>query len=194
MMRGGMPIDEAIPAFQALAENKVYGAADPRKMWSSHPRLEDRIKNLQKEIKRAKRKKGFVEAPAPDPLAYYRAIAPALMMNAKLDIGERQLTRAREALEKYLSVRPDDPEAHYLLGETYRRANPMGPEFTDSQGAYREALAQDSAYAPALRELGMTHRIQRRNAEAREAFEQYLAVAENAPDAGIIRAYIEGLQ
>ena len=194
MVRAGLPIDEAIPAFQALAENKVYGAADPRKMWSSHPRLEDRIKNLQKEIRRAKRKKGFVEAPAPDPLAYYRGIAPALLMNAKLDIGERQLSRARESLERYLSVHPDDPEAHYLLGETYRRASPMGPEFAESQAAYRAALAQDSAYAPALKELGMTHRIERRNAEARAAFEEYLAVTEDAPDAGIIRAYIEGLR
>ena len=193
MARAGLPIDEAIPAFEALAENKVYGAADPRKMWSSHPRLEDRIKNLQKEIKRAKRKKTYVEAASPDPQDYYRGIAPALLMNARLDIREHQYTRAREALQRYLSVHPGDPEAHFLLGETYRRANPMGPEFAESQAAYRDALQQDSAYAPALRELGMTHRIQRQNAAARQAFEEYLAHAPDAPDAGIIRGYLEGL-
>ena len=64
MRNAGLPIDEAIPAFHALAENKVYGAEDPRKMWSSHPRLEDRIANLEKEVRRAKRKKDYVAAEA----------------------------------------------------------------------------------------------------------------------------------
>jgi predicted Zn-dependent protease len=194
MARAGLPIGEAVPAFQALAENAVYGAGDPRKMWSSHPRLEDRLKNLDKEIRNAKRRKDYAEPAAPDPLVYYRGIAPALMLNARLDIQERQLVRAREALEKYLRVHPDDPEAHYLLGETHRRGNPLGPDFNESQRAYQAALTHDSAFAPALKELGMTYRIQRQSAAARKAFEQYLAAAPDAPDAGIIRGYLAGLQ
>jgi beta-barrel assembly-enhancing protease len=193
MARANLPIDQAIPAFQALAENSVYGAGDPRKMWSSHPRLEDRIKNLQKDIRKMSRKKGFVAAASPDPLDYYRGIAPALIMNARLDISELQFERARESLERYLLVHPDDPEAHYLVGETYRRSNPLGPDFTASQAAYRAALEYDSAFAPALKELGMTHRIQRQNDAAKQAFEEYLAHAGDAADAGIIRGYLEGL-
>jgi len=193
MQNAGLPIGEAIPAFQALAENKVYGAADPRKMWSSHPKLEDRIENLEKEIRRASRKKDFVAAPESDPLVYYRGIAPALMINARLDINERQFQRAREALEKYLLVYPDDPEAYFLLGETYRRANPIGPDFNESQAAYRQALEHDSAHANALKELGMTYRIQKQNEQAREALTQYLEFAGDAPDAGIIRWYLESL-
>jgi predicted Zn-dependent protease len=194
MVRAGLPIDEAIPAFEALAENSVYGAGDPRKMWSSHPKLEDRIDNLEKEIKRAKRKKTFVAEPLPDELIYYRGIAPALLINARLDIQERQFGRAREALQKYLAVHPDDPEAHFLLGETHRRSNPQGPDFTSSQAAYQAALNQDTAFAPALREMGMTLRIQHQNAAARDAFEKYLESAADAPDAGIIRYYLAGLQ
>lgn len=194
MTRAGLPIGEALPAFQALAENAVYGAADPRKMWSSHPRLEDRLKSLDKDIKSAKRKKGYVEAAAPDPLVYYRGIASVLLLNARLDIQERQFERARAGLKKYLLVHPDDPQAHYLLGETYRRSSPQGPDFNECQSAYRAALSHDSTYAPALKELGMTYRIQRQNAEARKAFEEYLAAAPEAADAGIVRAYMKGLQ
>lgn len=194
MMNAGLPIDQAIPAFQALAENEAYGAGDPRKMWSSHPRLEDRIDNLEKEVKRAKRKKDYVEPPVPDPLDYYRHIAPALLMNARMDIGERQFQRARDALQKYLQVHPDDPEALFLLGESHRQENPRGPEFTDSVAAYRAAILQDSGYADAYKELGMAYRIQQNNEAAKQAFEQYLAFAADAPDAGIVRAYLEGLQ
>lgn len=194
MNRAGLPIDEVLPAFEALAENAVYGAADPRKMWSSHPRLEERIDNLEKEIRRMKRDRDFTPAAAqPDPLDYYRGIAPALLINSRLDLNERQFVRARESLERYVLVHPENPEAYFLVGETYRRADPMGPDFTDSQTAYRQALERDPSYAPALRELGMSYRLERQNAKAREAFEQYLIHAADAPDAGIVRGYLEDL-
>jgi len=193
MRRAGLPIGEAIPAFTTLAENSVYGAGDPRKMWSSHPRLEDRIKNLEKEIKRAKRKKGYTEPASPDAIDYYRGIAPALIMNARMDIAGQHFQRARDSLERFLMVHPDDPEAHFLLGETYRRTNPQGPDFTDSQAAYQVALENDSAYAPALKEMGMTQRLQRQNETAKRYFEMYLEYAADAPDAGIIRGYLEGM-
>lgn len=194
MAHAGYALDEAIPAFEALAENAVYGAADPRKMWSSHPRLEDRIENLHKEIRKAKRQKNYTPGAVPEPEVYYRGIAPLLKINANLDLKERQFGRMREALEKYLAVHPEDAEAHFLLGESYRSENPLGPDFAQAQAAYRAALEQDPAFAPAHLELGMTHRIQRQNAQARTHFEQYLGFAADAPDTGIVRGYLEGLQ
>lgn len=194
MARAGYSVDEAIPAFEALAENSAYGAADPRKMWSSHPRLEERISNLEKETKKAKRQKGYVAGEVPDPAIYYRGIAPALMINARLDLKELQFSRMRDALDRYLAVHPDDAEAHFLMGESYRSEKPLGPDFAASQAAYRAALKQDSGYSPAYKELGMTHRIQHHDDQARVAFEKYLELASDAPDAGIIRGYLEGLQ
>ena len=194
MARAGLPIDEAIPAFEALAENEVYGAGDPRKMWSSHPALEDRLDNLEKEIRRAKRRKDYVPGTMPDPLDYYRGIAPALLMNARMDISERQFSRVRDAMQKYLMVRPGDPEAYFLVGESYRLENPLGPDFSLSQAEYRKALEQDPGYAQAHKELGMTLRQQGQDAAARESFEQYLRLAPDAPDAGIVRGYLESLQ
>ena len=107
---------------------------------------------------------------------------------------EQQFERAREALTKYLTVEPDDPAALFLLGETYRRANPRGPEFPDALSAYNQALEKDSGYAAAYREVGMAHRIMGENIAAKGAFEQYLAFAPDAPDAGIVRAYMEALR
>ena len=194
MANAGWSRDESIAAFSALAENKVYGAADPRKLWSSHPRLEDRIRNLQKELKKGKRKKAYVAGIVPEAIDYYRGIAPALLINAKLDINEQQYKRAREALLKYIQVRPHDAEAHFLLGETYRRQSPSGPDFTRSMVAYDQALEQDSGYAPAYKEIGMAYRIQGQSNDARQAFQDYLSRAADAPDAGIIRGYLESLQ
>lgn len=118
MANAGLDREEAIPAFEALAENSVYGAGDPRKMWSSHPRLEDRLRNLRKEIRRESRRKDHVPGTIPDPEVYYRGIAPALLINARLDMAEQKYERARESLTKYLTVEPDDPAALFLMGET----------------------------------------------------------------------------
>ena len=38
------------------------------------------------------------------------------------------------------------------------------------------------------------HRVQKQNDVARDSFEKYLQYAGDAPDAGIIRGYLEGLQ
>jgi len=194
MARAGLSINESIPAFQALAENEVYGAGDPRKLWSSHPRLEDRIRNLQKEIKKTSRKKSYVAGEVPDSEIYDRAIAPVFLINARLDINEQQFARARESLSRYVRVMPKDAEAHYLIGETYRRQNPAGPDFSSALSAYQRAAESDSGYADAYKEIGMAYRIQRENDKAATAFERYLALAGDAPDAGIIRGYLEGLK
>lgn len=194
MATAGLAREEAISAFETLAENEVYGAGDPRQMWSSHPRLEDRIKNLRKEIKREKRRKDYVAGTVPDAVDYYRAIASAYLVTAKLDFEEGQFGRARQGLERYQLARPDEPESYFLLGEAYRRDNPLGPDFGTAIEAYKMAIEKDERYSDAHREIGMAYRIQGNNDEARYAFEQYLRLAGDAADAGIVRGYLEGLE
>lgn len=185
--------DQALIGFATLGDNDVYGVVNINYLWSSHPKLEDRLKNLKKEIKKRKRKKNYVAGVVPEAERYYAGIAPILIMNARLDIKERQYERARMALSKYMSVSPDDPEAEFLVGETLRKQNPDGPDFTERMNAYERALEKDSGYAVAYKELGMAYRMQRANSEALQAFEEYLALAPDAPDAGIIRGYMETL-
>jgi predicted Zn-dependent protease len=196
MAKANYPRDQAVLGFKALGDNALYGADDPRKLWSSHPKLESRIENLRKEIgkERRKKKNDYKAGVVPPVDSYYRGIAPALIVNARLDIREQQFDRARAALRKYILVKPDDPEAEFLVGETYRKAEPDGPDYTQRLNAYRRALEKDSGYAPAHKELGMTYRRQRKSSEAIAAFEQYLNTSAEAADAGIIRGYVDSLR
>ena len=196
MARANYSRDQALLGFKALGDNSFYGVADPARLWSSHPKLDDRIKNLQKEIKRERKrsKQAYKPGVVPASESYYRGIAPALLINARLDIQEQQYARARAALTKYISVRPEDPEAEFLIGETYRKEALDGPDYSPRMDRYRKALEKDCGFAPAYKELGMAHRRQHANAEAMSAFEQYLSFAEDAPDAGIIRAYMDSMR
>jgi len=184
---------QAVTAFQALAQNDVYGAVNVSTLWSSHPKLEDRIDNLEKNISREKKAKGYKPGVVPDSASYYRAVAPALLLNASLDLRDHYFDRARVVLEKYLSVIPS-AQAEFLVGETYRRSAPDGPDFQPRLAAYERAIALDDQYAPAYKELGMAYRQQRNTAAARTALQRYLQLTPAAADAGIIRGYLEELQ
>lgn len=193
MMNGNYSIDESVAAWRALADNNLYGSTDVSRLWSGHPKLDDRIKNLSKEVKKAKRKKNYQAGSVPPLAEYQDGIAPALLANARLDTGERQYARARDQLAKYISVRPDDPEGEFLLGETWRRQAPEGPDYAPRIAAYQRALEIDATFAPAWKELGMAYRQQQEAAEAQVAFENYLRYDGDAADAGIIRAYMDHL-
>ncbi|MCZ6854007.1 MAG: M48 family metallopeptidase, partial [Gammaproteobacteria bacterium] len=150
---------QAILAFEALKQNDVYGAVNVSTLWSSHPTLEDRIKNLQKHIKREARRKDYQPGTVPDSNSYYEAIAPVLLFNASIDLEERHFERARVTLTKYLSIK-QDPLAEFLVGESFRKANPDGPDYSERMAAYDRAIALDAAFAPAHKERGMTMRRQ----------------------------------
>ena len=103
---------------------------------------------------------------------------------------ETQLAQAQANAKEH----PDDPDALFMLAETYRRESPAGPDFTEAVAGYERAIDSDPRYADAYRELGMAHRISGDNAAARSSLERYLAITPDAPDAGIVRGYLEGLE
>lgn len=193
MAEAGYDRAEAVTAFEALKQNDVYGVVNVNTLWSSHPKLEDRIENLRSDVEQARRGKDYRPGKVPDSASYYRAIAPALLYNASLDLRDRFFDRARNALQKYLSVEPS-AQAEFLVGETHRLAALEGPDFEPRLAAYRRAVELDSRYAPAYREIGMAERQRGGAPAAAAALQRYVELAPEAPDAGIIRAYLEDLR
>ena len=182
------PPQEALPAFEALRIPEDDGAS-VSKVWSSHPDIDSRLKNLKKSIKK-------IKSPAtdiPESLGYYQAVASALQVNVQLDMQAKNLARAQQVAAKYIQAVPQDPEGHFILGEIQRKINPYS-EFDSRTQAYLVALSLDSNFAHAYKELGMAYRQQGKNNEAALAFSQFLSIAPDAPDAGIIQGYLEGLE
>jgi len=191
MQAAGYDVAESIGAFTALKQNSAYGVVSPRLLWSSHPTLDDRLKNLSKAVRRAQKKKGYVAGAAPDSEAYYRHVANAVMRTGMQDLNERYFDRATRAFKTYVAARPDSAQGYFLLGESYRQATPDGPDFSARRAAYLQALRIQSDYAPAQLELGMLARQQGDTDEARRFFEGYLAVQSNGPEAEIVRWYLD---
>ncbi len=184
---------QAIRAFEILKQNDAYGVVSPRLLWSSHPTLDDRLKNLQKAVRKAERKKGYQAGEVPDSDTYARAVAGAILRTGAQDLRERYFDRAASAFRKYVHAQPEDPRGYFLLGETDRLAAPDGPDFSRRVTAYQQAVQAREDYAPAYLELGMAARQQGQVDTARQAFERYLSLAPEAADVGIVRWYLENL-
>ena len=150
---------ESVAAFTALQQNTAYGTTNMGSLWSSHPKLENRIKSLQKAVKKEKKKK-VPPGEIPPSTPYYQAVAPTMLINAQLDMSEHQFDRARHVLAKYQKIFPDDPAVHFFLGECIRKENPDGPDYNPRIAAYQTALLHAPDFAEAHKELGMAYRRQ----------------------------------
>lgn len=65
--------------------------------------------------------------------------------------------------------------------------------FDVAQSLYARATHVDPMYATAWRGLGLSYAALGRSAEARQALERYLALAQSAPDAALVRARLRAL-
>ncbi len=193
MRKGDYDRAEAIKAFTNLAQNDIYGTVKVAQIWSSHPKLADRIENLEQAVAAERKQKNIAPGRPRESADYYRAIAPALKANAELDMAEGFYGRARAVLEKYISVHDDDADAHFRIGESLRFEAPDGPDFAPRVAAYQRALANNPDLAAAHLELGMALRQQGDAAGARSHLQQYLTLAPDATAAGIAAWYLESL-
>ncbi len=117
--------------------------------------------------------------------------------NALLDIHAGRFTLAQAQLDRVLALAPKDPTAHLYYGDLYRlraqRAHaPRAKESLAQQalGHYLRAADLDPAFPDPFRELGFLYYQQKETARAKEAFQKYLALKPDAPDAKRIREYL----
>jgi tetratricopeptide (TPR) repeat protein len=121
--------------------------------------------------------------------------------NARLDMRAGRYHLAREALERVLRASPADPVAWLYDGDLWRlqaqRAATEAaarPLLDRAREAYQRAAGLDPSFADAYRQLGVLYYQARDTAHAREAFERYLTLQPEGPDARRIREYLDALR
>ncbi|NND83108.1 MAG: M48 family metalloprotease [Gammaproteobacteria bacterium] len=188
MAAAGYPPEQALPAFETmrLPEDNVVDVA---KMWSSHPDIDARKKNLSKQIKK---NKAVSSGAGMDSERYLHAIRAAALSNAQLQMKYRKFDAAIARLEKFTQALDTNPAGHFLLGEAYRKQTPEG-NLAARISAYQNAITHKPDYADPYRELGMAYRQQGQKQQAYDAYSRYLELAGSALDAPIIGWYRDNL-
>lgn len=188
MMGAGYPPNQAIPAFETMRQEED-DQVNVSKMWSSHPDIDARKKNLSKQIKKSKASK---TGEGLDKQTYLNAVSLAVLSNIQLDVHKRKFDSAIEGLNNFTETLPNDARGYYFLGEAYRKKSPEG-DFDQRIKSYQSAIGNDSSLAEPQREIGMAYRQQGNLNKARDAFTQYLNKNPNATDAPIIAWYRDNL-
>ena len=161
--------------------------------FSNHSTHAARIKNLTKsinadyrgEVQTAKLKTNEDE---------YRKVAERLtQQNAMKDFQNQEYARAGRGLAAAVERNPNDANARYNLGRVLwaeggaRNAERVLEEFV-------AALQLQPTMAPAWRDLGLVFYELRDIGRATRAFEQYLQLAPDAPDAAKFRAFVNAVR
>jgi len=188
VMQAGYPPNEALPAFESMRIDED-DQVNISKMWSSHPDIDARKKNLAKTIKKSKIKPGQEGL---DKAAYKKAVRLAILSNSQLLVNFRQFDDAVASLKDFSETLPNDASGQYLLGEVYRKQTPQG-NFAPRIAAYQQAVASNAKLAEPHRELGMAYRQQGKKAKAKAAFSEYLRLAPEAADVPIITWYRDNI-
>jgi tetratricopeptide (TPR) repeat protein len=120
--------------------------------------------------------------------------------NARLEIEAGRFTPAREQLDRVLAITPDDAVAELYYGDLYRLQSQRSRDVADRADKarlaierYERAARLDPTFADPFRELGFVHYQQQETARARTAFQSYLALKPDAPDASRIKDYLRQL-
>ncbi|TWO71946.1 M48 family metalloprotease [Caenimonas sedimenti] len=171
-----------------LAEMKVTGGADAGKnndLLATHPATSERRDELLTLAGARGGEQGEER--------YRKTMAPLRFGWLQDEIKRGQYEESLILFDRMLKRDAADAEVLYARGETYRVRDESG----DSARAVtdlRAASEAKGAPAVAFRSLGLVHKQRNENGAALQAFQQYLALAPQAGDAGLVRSYLTELK
>jgi tetratricopeptide (TPR) repeat protein len=151
--------------------------------FGTHPRLKERVENYDNfNQNQYKDKRGGVK----NSEIFLEKINKVILDNSHLDLKAGSFKIAERGVEKYLTIKLDNPKAYCLLGEIYRQKAEKG-DLEKAKEHYQKAISIDPFYPDAHKGIGLIHYKQGEKELAKNSLEQYLSLSPQAID----RAYIE---
>lgn len=188
---------EASRAFEHLRRTARAGGAIERFFYGSEPALVARIESVARLTATEATADAAPAEPGAAKDAFTAALLPVLRDNAKLELGAGRFRLAQEQLDRALALAPDDALLHLAYGDLSRLRAQRARSVADQDelarrafDSYQRCLELDPDVTEVQRQLGLLYYQLRRIDRAREAFERYLALRPDAPDAARVREYL----
>lgn len=189
IVKAGYDPREAPKLFDHLKKETEDRKISEPFFFGSHPRLNERKENFEALIAKYPEARGGYEGAE----AFREKIAPLLLDNALMDLSLGRWEWAEEAVQRFIKIRPKDPEGSYQSGEI-RRRRAEKDDLQMAESDYRAALQLDDKFARAYQGLGLLYLKRGDRAQARAAFETYLALAPAAKDRAYVEEYLRDLR
>ena len=154
--------------------------------YQSHPRTRERIKNFERFISDLAKSGKSPLTGETNTETYRQMTKCALLDNAELDMKRNSLRLARNEIDKYNKLYPDDYKGYYLLG----KLNYLDSKAEDAEENLVKSLQLNPDCSDSHRELGMLYYKQGKKEQAKAKFTKYLELKPQATDAEYIRSYL----
>ncbi len=179
---------EAAKTFKKLLDEVVVLEIEQPFLFSSHPKLQDRIDTFETLAREAPGSDGTLNA---EIFLHHTQSLREFTLTRYLEMNNYKvllLILGNEELRSRYTVHPD-----YFLGEAYRLRNAEG-DAELAVKAFSDSTASSPDFAPAYRSMGVLLMKQGKNDEASTAFERYLALSPEAQDRAYVSRYLQRLQ
>ncbi|HEV8641559.1 MAG TPA: tetratricopeptide repeat protein [Methylomirabilota bacterium] len=197
LVRAGYDLKEAPKVFKLLqSESKDRGPVETF-FFGSHPRLQERIDTTGRLLETT-----YAPAAAePDRIKntedFDLRMRTVVRENAYEDIRLGRFALAQRQLDRVLAITPRDPVAQLYYGDLHRlqaqRTRSLADKAAEAQKAlerYERSAELDPSLPDPHRQLGFLYYQQKDKERAKAAFEKYLALKPEAPDAKRIKEYL----
>lgn len=197
LVRAGYDPKEAPRVFALLRGDARERGSLETFFFGSHPRLSERVETTWELLRTTYAAAAAAPDTVRDTVEFGFRMRPVVRENAYEDLRAGRFALARTQLDRVLALTPDDPVAHLYYGELHRlqaqrAVDPAARAAREERALerYERAAALDPALPEAHRQLGFFYYQQRDAVRARAAFERYLALRPDAPDAPRVREYL----
>ena len=177
MVRAGYDPKEAPKIFQLLLKDSGDQSKIENFFWGNHPTNQARIEKFKELLASEYRPAAEEPGRIVNTEDFQRRTRVLVRENAFLDIQAGRYELARAQIEKVLKLQPNDPKAHYYMGEVYRRSAKDASGTREAIREYLLALQYDPEYALPHRELGILYLKSKDKELAREHLQKYLDLA-----------------
>ncbi len=189
MSETGYDPREVARVWANLRDEIAAGAdGDPSKksvLFASHPPSAEREQDLQRMAEGGSGFTGEAE--------YQARLEPFLHELCEDELKRGQYDESIVLFDRMVAKRPQRGDLRYWRAEA-RRARARGDDTAAARADLEAAIAMDKTPPQAHRALGLIHRDEGRRDAAAASFSRYLEAAPGAPDAPMIRTYLEALK
>jgi predicted Zn-dependent protease len=178
---------EVVKLFELLKQELEIERIEEPFFFGTHPNVRQRIENVNNWL--AEKYRGKITG-IKNTDEFQSRISRLVLDNARLDLRQGRFFVAQRAVEKYLTVKPDDARAYFLLGEIIRQRGRQD----DAAAAikyYEKSISLNPFFPEPHKAMGLIHYKEGEKRLAKKYFESCLLLSPDAADKAYIQGYLK---
>jgi predicted Zn-dependent protease len=187
MVKANYDPREALKLFEHLRQEiEIEGFEEPY-FFGTHPNVHQRIENVNNWLVAKYRGKGTV---LKNTKIFQSRISRLILDNARLDLRQGRFYIAQRTVKKYLTTKPEDARAYYLLGEIFRQRDRQN----DTSAAlknFEKAISLNPSFSEPHKAMGLIYYKDGDRRLAKSFFESCLLLSPDTPDKAYIQGYLK---